>query len=123
MMTTLPYTRCLDREEGWWGRKKRNRLLLFQSPEGREYLLSVEHVAAWVAERVLPFLVKRPKEGVDEEDQEKPWSLAAQITEVSSQLSEKTSNWRRFELENLHWVKQICVRHCVNVSEAFPDDG
>lgn len=77
-------------------KKKRNGLLLLQSSEGREYLLSLEHVAAWVAERVLPFLVKRPKDGVDEEDQEKSWSLAAQITEVSSCYSAQVTdfNWK-----------------------------
>lgn len=54
-----------------------------QSSEGREYLLSLEHVAAWVAERVLPFLAERPNDG-DDEDMEKSQLLAARIIEVSS---------------------------------------
>ncbi|KAK1885513.1 Condensin-2 complex subunit G2 [Dissostichus eleginoides] len=33
-----------------------------KSPEGREYLLSLENVAAWVAEEVLPFLTKLNKD-------------------------------------------------------------
>ncbi|XP_035513076.1 condensin-2 complex subunit G2 [Morone saxatilis] len=51
------------------------------SSEGRDYLLSLEHVAAWVAERVLPFLAKRTNDDEEEEDSEKPQPLAAQITE------------------------------------------
>ncbi|KAM6900149.1 condensin-2 complex subunit G2 [Xenentodon cancila] len=47
--------------------------------EGRDYLLSLEHVAAWVADGVLPFLSKRA--GEDGDDSEKPQPLAAQITE------------------------------------------
>ncbi|KAM9712590.1 condensin-2 complex subunit G2 [Menidia menidia] len=47
--------------------------------EGRDYLLSLEHVAAWLADRVLPFLSKRT--GDDGEDSEKLQPLAAQITE------------------------------------------
>ncbi|KAM4533926.1 condensin-2 complex subunit G2 isoform 1-T2 [Odontesthes bonariensis] len=47
--------------------------------EGRDYLLSLEHVAAWLADRVLPFLTKRI--GDDGEDLEKSQPLAAQITE------------------------------------------
>lgn len=93
---------------GLMGEKKRNRLLLFQSSEGREYLLSLEHVAAWVAERVLPFLVKRPKEGVDEEEQEKSCSLAAQITEVSSHDSEKTVTG-----EDFYWKTSTKSNKCV----------
>lgn len=46
-------------------------------PEGRDYLLSLEHMAAWVAERVTPFLNKRP----DGDGSEKSQPLAAQITE------------------------------------------
>ncbi|XP_042255968.1 condensin-2 complex subunit G2 isoform X2 [Thunnus maccoyii] len=53
--------------------------LQHNSSEGRDYLLSLEHVAAWVAERVLPFLTKRT-DG-DAEDSEKSPPLAAQITE------------------------------------------
>ncbi|XP_008289557.1 condensin-2 complex subunit G2 [Stegastes partitus] len=49
------------------------------SSEGRDYLLSLEHVAAWVADRVLPFLAKHT--GDDSEDSEKSPPLAAQITE------------------------------------------
>ncbi|XP_070784454.1 condensin-2 complex subunit G2 [Enoplosus armatus] len=56
--------------------------LQHNSSEGRDYLLSLEHVAAWVAERVLPFLAKRTDDGDDEdEDSEKLQPLAAQITE------------------------------------------
>ncbi|XP_068437822.1 condensin-2 complex subunit G2 isoform X2 [Clinocottus analis] len=53
------------------------------SSEGREYLLSLEHVAAWVAERVLPFLAKRTNNEEDDEEEasEKFQPLAAQITE------------------------------------------
>ncbi|XP_061569664.1 condensin-2 complex subunit G2 [Cololabis saira] len=47
--------------------------------EGRDYLLSLEHVAAWVADRVLPFLRKRT--GDDGDGSEKSQQLAAQITE------------------------------------------
>ncbi|KAM4718590.1 LOW QUALITY PROTEIN: condensin-2 complex subunit G2 [Anableps anableps] len=45
--------------------------------EGRDYLLSLEHVAAWVADRVLPFLTRSD----DAEDSETSRQLATQITE------------------------------------------
>nr|XP_046227928.1 condensin-2 complex subunit G2 isoform X2 [Scatophagus argus] len=54
--------------------------LQHNSSQGRDYLLSLEHVAAWVAERVLPFLAKRPDDD-DDDDLEKSQPLAAQITE------------------------------------------
>ncbi|XP_068160430.1 condensin-2 complex subunit G2 [Antennarius striatus] len=54
--------------------------LQHSSSEGREYLLSLEHVVAWVAERVLPFLTKNPEEE-EEGCPEKSRPLAAQITE------------------------------------------
>uniref|UniRef100_UPI0037E89E00 condensin-2 complex subunit G2 n=1 Tax=Semicossyphus pulcher TaxID=241346 RepID=UPI0037E89E00 len=54
--------------------------LQHNSSEGRDYLLSLEHVAAWVAERVLPFLAK-PINSDDNEESEKSQPLAAQITE------------------------------------------
>ncbi|XP_074478692.1 condensin-2 complex subunit G2 isoform X2 [Sebastes fasciatus] len=56
--------------------------LQHSSSEGRDYLLSLEHVAAWVAERVLPFL-KRTSDDEEEEEAalEKSQPLAAQITE------------------------------------------
>lgn len=60
-------------------------MLCFQSSEGREYLISLENTAAWVAERVLPFLVQSSSD--DEEDQEKTRPLAAQITEVNHCLN------------------------------------
>ncbi|XP_040921195.1 condensin-2 complex subunit G2 isoform X2 [Toxotes jaculatrix] len=53
--------------------------LQHNASEGRDYLLSLEHVAAWVAERVLPFLAKGTSD--DGEDSEKSPSLATQITE------------------------------------------
>ncbi|XP_039646842.1 condensin-2 complex subunit G2 isoform X3 [Perca fluviatilis] len=53
--------------------------LQHNSSEGREYMLSLEHVAAWVAERVLPFLAKRTNDDDDESEKSQP--LAAQITE------------------------------------------
>lgn len=65
-------------------------MLLSQSSEGREYLLSLEHVAAWVADRVLPFLAKPPNDSGDDEDAEKSQPLAAQITEVSFITYKKT---------------------------------
>ncbi|KAG7526439.1 condensin-2 complex subunit G2 isoform X1 [Solea senegalensis] len=43
--------------------------------EGRDYLLSLEHVAAWVAERVLPFLAD------DGQDSEESQRLPVQIIE------------------------------------------
>ncbi|KAF7669955.1 hypothetical protein LDENG_00105460 [Lucifuga dentata] len=49
------------------------------SSEGRDYLLSMEYVAAWVAETVLPFLAKRSSDGAADSD--KSQSLARQITE------------------------------------------
>ncbi|KAM7390336.1 hypothetical protein PAMA_008488 [Pampus argenteus] len=52
--------------------------LQHNSSEGREYLLSVENVAVWVAERVLPFLTKTDG---DDEDSDKSQPLATQITE------------------------------------------
>ncbi|KAM7369819.1 hypothetical protein PAMP_011110 [Pampus punctatissimus] len=52
--------------------------LQHNSSEGRDYLLSVENVAAWVAERVLPFLAKTDG---DNEDLDKSQPLATQITE------------------------------------------
>lgn len=55
--------------------------LQHNSSEGRDYLLSLEHVAAWVAEKVLPFLAKRTNDDDEEEDSEKSQPLAAQITE------------------------------------------
>ncbi|XP_026217742.1 condensin-2 complex subunit G2 isoform X2 [Anabas testudineus] len=53
--------------------------LQHNSSEGRDYLLSLEHMAAWEAERVLPFLAKRISV-VDGEDSEKSQQLASQIT-------------------------------------------
>lgn len=53
--------------------------LQHNSTEGRDYLLSLEHVAAWVADRVLPFLSKCTSD--DCRDSEKSQRLAAQITE------------------------------------------
>lgn len=72
----------------------RKPLFVSQSSEGREHLLSLEHVAAWVAERVLPFLATRTTNDNDddddddgaEKDSEKLQPLAARITEVSSLL-------------------------------------
>ncbi|TKS87656.1 G2 Chromosome-associated protein [Collichthys lucidus] len=55
--------------------------LQHNSSEGRDYLQSLEHVAAWIAERVLPFLTKRPGDGDGDEGSEKSRPLAAQITE------------------------------------------
>ncbi|XP_070842311.1 condensin-2 complex subunit G2 isoform X1 [Chaetodon trifascialis] len=57
--------------------------LQHHSSEGRDYLLSLENVAAWVAERVLPFLTKHPSHGDEEEEGDLARSepLAAQITE------------------------------------------
>ncbi|XP_075936822.1 condensin-2 complex subunit G2 [Anarhichas minor] len=56
--------------------------LQHSSSEGRDYLLSLEHVAAWVAERVLPLLAKRTSDDDDEEEkEEKLQPLAAKITE------------------------------------------
>ncbi|XP_029001424.1 condensin-2 complex subunit G2 isoform X1 [Betta splendens] len=49
------------------------------SMEGREYLMSLEHMAAWVAERVLPFLVKGTN--ADGRDSENSQQLSLQITE------------------------------------------
>ena len=48
-------------------------------------MLSLEHVAAWVAERVLPFLAKRTNDDDDESEKSQP--LAAQITEVSCTIT------------------------------------
>ncbi len=69
-------------------------MLASQSSEGRDYLLSLEHVAAWVAERVLPFLSKRPNNEDEEEekDMERSRPLAAQITEVSSTMTCKNTH-------------------------------
>ncbi|XP_071768198.2 condensin-2 complex subunit G2 [Centroberyx gerrardi] len=53
--------------------------LQHNSSEGRDYLLSLEHVAAWVAEAVLPFLANRSDD--DDAESEKPQELARQITE------------------------------------------
>ncbi|KAK5897746.1 hypothetical protein CgunFtcFv8_015223 [Champsocephalus gunnari] len=59
-------------------------LKVFTAPEGREYLLSLENVAAWIAEEVLPFLTSN-RDGEEEEEEEeegvKSPPLAAQITE------------------------------------------
>ncbi|CAJ1082067.1 condensin-2 complex subunit G2 isoform X1 [Xyrichtys novacula] len=55
--------------------------LQHNSQEGRDYLVSLEHVAAWVAERILPFLAKPISTDNDDKDSEKPQPLAAQITE------------------------------------------
>ncbi|XP_030254923.1 condensin-2 complex subunit G2 isoform X1 [Sparus aurata] len=55
--------------------------LQHSSSEGREYLLSLEHVAAWIAERVLPFLAKRPSDDEEDEEKEKSPPLATKITE------------------------------------------
>uniref|UniRef100_A0A8C9YYH8 Non-SMC condensin II complex, subunit G2 n=1 Tax=Sander lucioperca TaxID=283035 RepID=A0A8C9YYH8_SANLU len=51
----------------------------WRSSEGREYLLSLEHVAAWVAERVLPFLAKRTNDD-DDDESEKSQPLASFLT-------------------------------------------
>ncbi|XP_060920433.1 condensin-2 complex subunit G2 isoform X1 [Labrus mixtus] len=48
--------------------------------EGRDYLLSTERVASWVAEEVLPFMAK-PSNQEDSEDSETTQRLAAKITE------------------------------------------
>ncbi|XP_039983579.1 condensin-2 complex subunit G2 isoform X2 [Xiphias gladius] len=53
--------------------------LQHKASQGRDYLLSLEHMAAWVTERVLPFLAKCATE--DGQDSEKSQPLAAQITE------------------------------------------
>lgn len=41
----------------------------------------------WVAERVLPFLAKRPNDDEEDEEKEKSPPLAAKITEVSSNIT------------------------------------
>ncbi|GAA6215069.1 condensin-2 complex subunit G2 [Lates japonicus] len=53
--------------------------LQHNASEGRDYLLSLEHMAAWVAERVLPFLVKHSSDGGEDSGKSQP--LAAEITE------------------------------------------
>ncbi|XP_029385152.1 condensin-2 complex subunit G2 [Echeneis naucrates] len=53
--------------------------LQHDAPESRDYLLSIEHMAVWVAERVLPFLAKCPTSEGEESERSQP--LAAQITE------------------------------------------
>lgn len=53
---------------------------MYQTPQGREYLLSLEQDAAWISARVLPFLAKGAEEG-DGNDPEKS-RLAARIIEV-----------------------------------------
>lgn len=52
----------------------------FQSSGSREYLTSLERVAAWVAERVLPFLAQSGHDG--EAMEEETTALAAHITKV-----------------------------------------
>lgn len=52
----------------------------FQSSGSREYLTSLERVAAWVAERVLPFLAQSGHDG--EAMEEETTALAARITKV-----------------------------------------
>lgn len=58
-------------------------MLLYQSSEGRDFLLSMGHVAAWVAEKVLPLLAKRADDDGAESDASP--SLGRRITEVSLQ--------------------------------------
>uniref|UniRef100_A0A3P9NTA7 Non-SMC condensin II complex, subunit G2 n=1 Tax=Poecilia reticulata TaxID=8081 RepID=A0A3P9NTA7_POERE len=53
--------------------------LQHHSTAGRDYLVSMERVAAWVAERILPFLTGSD----DSEVSERSRKLAAQITEVN----------------------------------------
>ncbi|XP_029934938.1 condensin-2 complex subunit G2 [Myripristis murdjan] len=53
--------------------------LQHNSSEGRDYLLSLENEAAWVAERVLPFLANRSDD--DGAESETSQSLAREITE------------------------------------------
>ncbi|XP_076017161.1 condensin-2 complex subunit G2 [Genypterus blacodes] len=53
--------------------------LQHKSSEGRDYLLSMEHVAAWVAEKVLPVLAKRVDDDGAESDKTEP--LGRRITE------------------------------------------
>ncbi|XP_053268370.1 condensin-2 complex subunit G2 isoform X1 [Pleuronectes platessa] len=53
--------------------------LQHNASEGRDYLLSLQHTAAWVVKRVLPFLTNSTNN--DEEDTEKSQPLAAEITE------------------------------------------
>lgn len=62
----------------------------FQSLGSREYLASLERTAAWVAERVLPFLVQSGHNG--EAKEEETAALAAHITKVRFGLSLKSSN-------------------------------
>uniref|UniRef100_A0A8C3AZ80 Non-SMC condensin II complex, subunit G2 n=1 Tax=Cyclopterus lumpus TaxID=8103 RepID=A0A8C3AZ80_CYCLU len=91
--------------------------LQHSSSEGRHYLLSLEDVAAWVAERVLPFLAKRTNEDEEEdEEEEKFQSLAAQITEVSSIITNVNIKLRKANLhvekrppKALIEPKEICV--------------
>lgn len=52
---------------------------LSQFSECRDFLVSVENIAAWVAERVLPFLVSPSEGGVTEQQRD----LARQVVEVS----------------------------------------
>lgn len=52
----------------------------FQSSGSREYLTSLERMAAWVAERVLPFLAQSGHDG--EAMEEETTALAAHITKV-----------------------------------------
>ncbi|XP_041669666.1 condensin-2 complex subunit G2 isoform X1 [Cheilinus undulatus] len=49
--------------------------------ESRDYLLSMERVASWVAEKVLPFLTKPVNSDESEQDSDKSQRLAAEITE------------------------------------------
>ncbi|XP_035765489.1 condensin-2 complex subunit G2 [Neolamprologus brichardi] len=49
--------------------------------DGRDYLLSLEHVAAWVADRVLPFLAKRSDDDSEDSEKSQPQPLAAEISE------------------------------------------
>ncbi|XP_034024077.1 condensin-2 complex subunit G2 [Thalassophryne amazonica] len=49
------------------------------SSESRDYLVSLEHVAAWVSDRVLVFLDECPSD--DEKDSDKSQGLATEITE------------------------------------------
>lgn len=77
---TPPLVNCEKRIK----KRKWKLFSLFQLSDGRDYLLSLEHVAAWVADRVLPFLAKRSDDDSEDSEKSQPQPLAAEITEVSS---------------------------------------
>lgn len=73
---------------------------MYQTSQGREFLLSLEQDAAWISAQVLPFLANGGKEG-DGKEPEKS-QLAARIIEVRRRDHDGRSG-------SSHRVREACL--------------